>query len=161
MLTNGSREPSQCWWGRGDRGLCRSLAPLNLMLTDSNEDGLLARIENRRAQSSLHLSRPLIKASVRTHARALRDTDNTSLLCAIITNRSAAIYSVLSTSIWWKKGHRRINVFSVIVWARPAAQPMGGWVGEFGRGGGCPGIKINTHSSFCCRYLCKGYRQHD
>lgn len=119
MLTNGSRQPGWCWWGREDRGLCTSLVPLNLMVTDSNEDGLLARIEDRRAQSSLHLSRPLIKASV--HTNVLSEIDNASLLCAIITNRCGAIYRVLSTSIWWKKGHRRINVFSVIVWAWPAA----------------------------------------
>lgn len=47
MLTNASSQASECWQGREDRGLCRSLALLNLMLTDSNEDGLLARIEKR------------------------------------------------------------------------------------------------------------------
>lgn len=54
MLTNGSSQAGQCWQGREDRGLCRSLALLNLMLTDSNEDSLLARIE-RRAEEGMVL----------------------------------------------------------------------------------------------------------
>lgn len=82
MLTNGSRQAGQCWQGREDRGLCRSLALLNLMLTDSNEDSLLARIERRGVQRRgghgppLYLSRPLIKASVHTHTHT-RTTRNT------------------------------------------------------------------------------------
>lgn len=83
MLTNGSRQAGQCWQGREDRGLCRSLALLNLMLTDSNEDSLLARIERRGVQRRgghgppLYLSRPLIKASVHTHTHT-RTTRNTN-----------------------------------------------------------------------------------
>lgn len=50
-----------------------SLALLNLMLTDSNEDSLLARIERRREQGRgghgppLYLSRPLIRPALHVH----------------------------------------------------------------------------------------------
>lgn len=92
MLTNGSRQAGQCWQGREDRGLCRSLALLNLMLTDSNEDSLLARIERRGVQRRgghgppLYLSRPLIKASVHTHThthvpREIQTQAHTSSTC--------------------------------------------------------------------------------
>lgn len=94
MLTNGSRQPGQLWWGREDRGLCKSLAPLNLMLTDSNEDGLLARIENRRARSSLYLSRPLIKASVHTHV--LSEIQTIQACCVQLLRTQVELYTVYS-----------------------------------------------------------------
>lgn len=57
----------------------RSLAPLNLMLTDSNEDSsAIARTRKREARGGeegtllfLYLSRPLIKGSIQTPTRAL------------------------------------------------------------------------------------------
>lgn len=61
MLTNCRQAGRLVLAGQSqDRGLCKSLALLNLMLTDSNEDSLLARIEERGCMALHYTSQDLL-----------------------------------------------------------------------------------------------------
>lgn len=104
MLTNGSSQAGQCWQGREDRGLCRSLALLNLMLTDSNEDSLLARIERRREEGMVlhYTSQDLLSKPLCTHVLSEIQTTqahthkNTCLMCSRQTRANASLGCVIS-----------------------------------------------------------------
>lgn len=113
MLTNGSSQAGQCWQGREDRGLCRSLALLNLMLTDSNEDSLLARIEKRGEEGMVlhYTSQDLLSKPLCTHMCSQRYKQhkqhthkNTCLMCFWQPGEKASLFCV--TSVLFLKGSK-------------------------------------------------------
>lgn len=113
MLTNGTSQAGQCWQGREDRGLCRSLALLNLMLTDSNEDSLLARIEKRGEEGMVlhYTSQDLLSKPLCTHMCSQRYKQhkqhthkNTCLMCFWQPGEKASLFCI--TSVLFLKGSK-------------------------------------------------------